>query len=489
MSALDVYPEEVSTLPTETAPIGSVAFHLATLCRQLDRQAAEALIFDGYYYGAHPLQFATSKFREAFGGLFSEFADNWCPVVVDSSSERLAIQGFRFGSEGYAGDQAAWEIWQANNLDADSGIAHTEAIKTGHAFIIVDAGDPPRITVESPCEVTIAYEPGNRRKRAAALKRWKDENTGIVHARVYLPDGTYRFKSKAPFDPFTPTQWDAEEPSRVANAFGRVVPVIPLRNNPSMLRGGKSDLEAVIDIQNAINKIVTDMLVASEYASFRQRWASGIEIPVDPETGKPNASRFMSAVSRIWVVEDPEAKFGEFQVTDLGIYVKAVETLIQHLAAQTRTPPHYLTAGLGQWPSGDSLKASEAGLVAKVNRKQLDFGEAWEEAMRLAFYVSGDTAKATAVDAEVIWKDPEYRTEGQLVDALTKMAPLGVPKEALWERWGATPQEIERWREMDAREAQISAVRNGVIPSAPTEQPEGLNDRNGTTGLIGRDAS
>jgi hypothetical protein len=488
MSALDVYAEAPQPLATETAPVGSVGYWLSVLTAQLDAQTEEALLYDAYYYGAHPLQFATSKFREAFGSLFSEFADNWCPVVVDSSSERLAVQGFRFGAEGYAGDQAAWEIWQANNLDGDSGIAHTEAIKTGHAYVIVDAGEPPRITVESPCEVTIAYMPGDRRKRAAALKRWKDRD-GFMYARVYLPDGTYRFKSRSAFDPYTPTQWLPEEVDRVANAFGGIVPVIELRNNPSMMRGGKSDLEAVIDIQNAINKIITDMLVASEYASFRQRWASGIEIPVDPETGKPNASRFMSAVSRIWVVEDPDAKFGEFQVTDLGIYVKAVETLIQHLAAQTRTPPHYLTAGLGQWPSGDSLKASEAGLVAKVMRKQLDFGEAWEEAMRLAFYVTGDTAKASAVDAEVIWKDPEYRTEGQLVDALTKMSTLGVPKEALWERWGATPQEIERWRKMDEREAKIQAVRNGVIPNAPTVQPEGLNVRNGTDGFGRRDAS
>jgi hypothetical protein len=48
---------------------------------------------------------------------------------------------------------------------------------------------------------------------------------------------------------------------------------------------------------------------------------------------------------------------------------------------------------------------------------------------------------------ECIWRNPEFRTEGELVDALVKMATLNVPEEALWERWGATPQERERWRE------------------------------------------
>jgi hypothetical protein len=454
--------------PAAEAAPDTVAYWLNRLCAALDEQAERAIFYEAYYAGDHPMQFATAKFREAFGSLFSEFADNWCPVIVDSSVERLQVQGFRFGTgEDYEGDDAAWQIWQANELDADSISAHLEAIKTGTAYVIVDAGDPPRITVEHPCEVIVAHEPGNRRLRVAALKRWVDYDR-VQHATVYLPEGTYRFVSQNTVSEHaSQVVWEPDSPERVDNPFNRIIPVLPMRNNPGMLLGGRSDLDPVVDIQNAINKLVTDMLVASEYAAFRQRWASGIEIPIDPETGRPNASRFLSAVSRMWVVEDENAKFGEFDVTDLQNYVRAVEMLIQHLAAQTRTPPHYLTAGLGQWPSGDSLKASETGLVAKVKRKQIDFSEAWEEAMRLAFYAMGDMTKAQATDAEVIWADPEFRTEGERVDALVKMATLGVPEEALWQRWGATPQEIERWRGMANDQAVRQGIANGATPTIP----------------------
>lgn len=452
--------------PLVEAPVGTVGYWLERLSAALDVQSAESKVYDGYYSGRHPLQFATSKFRETFGSLFSEFADNWTQVVVNSSAERLAVVGFRFGkgSDAYKGDKDAWDIWQANSLDSDSGLAHAEAIKTGHAYVIVDAGEPPRITVESPHEVIVAHAPGDRRKRVAALKRWLDHDR-IRHATVYLPEGTFRFRSREPFDPGQALTWEPDDPERVSNPFSSVIPVIPMRNNPSMIQGGMSDLHPVIDIQNAINKIVTDMLVDSEYAAFRQRWASGIEIPVDPDTGKPNASRFLSAVSRMWVVEDENAKFGEFQASDLKNYVAAIEMLVQHLAAQTRTPPHYLTAGLGQWPSGDSLKASEAGLVAKVKRKQVDFGETWEEAMRLAFVALGDEARSSVIDAEVIWSDPEFRSETQRVDALTKMATLGVPPQALWQRFGATPQEIERWTAWQDENAARAAIANGPPPS------------------------
>jgi hypothetical protein len=467
--------EGTQPLRLDEQPEGTVGYWLGRLSDALDAQTVGATAYLAYDEGAHPLQFATSKFRETFGSLFSEFADNWCPVVIDSSNERLQVQGFRFGSANrYEGDAAAWEIWQSNFLDADSGLAHREAIRSGTSYLIVDQGEPPRITVESPVEVIVAHAPGDRRRRVAALKRWVDYDR-VWHATVYLPEGTFRFRTRDAVEVGDDIRWEADDPERVANPFGSVIPVIPMRNNPSMILGGRSDLAVVVDIQNAINKIVTDMLVASEYAAFRQRWATGIEIPVDPDTGRPNSEPYLSSISRVWTVPNENAKFGEFNVTDLGNYVKAVETLIQHLAAQTRTPPHYLTAGLGQWPSGDSLKASETGLVSKVKRKQIDFGEAWEEALRLAFLATGDETRAGAVDAEVIWADPEFRTEGERVDALTKMATLGVPDEALWQRWGATPQEIERWRGMAEAQARRAGIANGAntnLPESPAP-PDG----------------
>src|SRR5215471_15682394 len=121
------------------APPDTVAYWLARLSKMLDKQTTVANYFTAYYDGRHPMQFATSKFRETFGTLFSEFADNWCESFLYTSLERIAVQGFRFGSDSdYEGDKDAWLIWQANNLDADSVKAHLEAIKSGEAFVIVD---------------------------------------------------------------------------------------------------------------------------------------------------------------------------------------------------------------------------------------------------------------------------------------------------------------------------------------------------------------
>ena len=74
------------------------------------------------------------------------------------------------------------------------------------------------------------------------------------------------------------------------------------------------------------------------------------------------APDYLGGANRIWGVEHGCGKYGEFCcVSDLQTYVRAIEMLIQHVAAQTRTPPHYLLGAMGSFPSGESLKATEQG--------------------------------------------------------------------------------------------------------------------------------
>jgi hypothetical protein len=157
----------------------------------LDARMPAVERFEAYYEGEQSVAFATSKWRETFGALFNELADNWCQLVIDASVERLKVEGFRFGPEGDNADNEAWQLWQANYLDADSTLAHTDACKTGLAYVLVLPNDAmpetPRITVESPAQVIVLTAPDDRRKRLAALKRWREED-GSARAVVYTPD-------------------------------------------------------------------------------------------------------------------------------------------------------------------------------------------------------------------------------------------------------------------------------------------------------------
>jgi Phage portal protein, SPP1 Gp6-like len=456
---------------------------LATERRTMPEQLRDALLealaarqsalrrFDAYYRGDHTLLFATIKFRETFGNLFRAFSDNWCDLVVDASAERLRVDGFRFGGDDAQADSDAWELWQRNGLDAESELAHTEAIKLGCAYALVgpDDGGEATIQLESPTTAIVLVDPAQGRKRVAGLRDWVDE-WGVEHCALYLPTDVVWWSRAG-----ERKAWE-EDVGSGRNPLG-VVPLVPLPNMPTLRdRQGRSDIERVIPVQDAINKLCADMIVASEFAAFPQRWVTGVDIPKypegDPNAGKPLPSftqQFLASPGTMFADEHPTAQFGNFQVSDLGIYVRAIEMLIQHVAAQTRTPPHYLLGAMGSFPSGESLKATETGLVAKVKRKQLSFGEGWEEAIRLAFAVAGDAERASSTSLETIWMNPESRSTAEVTDAAVKMASIGVPRPALWEYIGATPAQIERWEAMGAVTEGPAVTARETITPTPAE--------------------
>jgi hypothetical protein len=403
--------------------------------------------WDAYYRGEHPLLFVGAKFRDAFGAMFRPLADNWMPLVCDSPQERLHVAGFKFG-DNTAGDSDAWYIWQANNLDVEIRLGFRETFVSGVSYLLVDpfaelgAKKVPSITVEHPEQVIVATSSESRRKRVAALKRWRDDD-GRDMATVYLLDRVYKYErisgrwAPRRFEP------DLDVNASIPNPLGDI-PMIGIVNRDRVMQTeGVAEHDNVIPLQDAVNKLLCDMLVAAEFAAFRQRWATGLDIPM--EDGKP-VQPFDAAVNRIWINEKQEGKFGDFEVTPLENYVTAMGTVVQHLAAQSRTPPHYMLGQIAN-ASGDALKAAETGLVSKVYERQGTFSDPLEEAERLAFKGMSDP-RADDVTAEVVWGDPESRSESEHVDASVKKLAAGVPLQQIWLDLGYSPQKIERFREM-----------------------------------------
>lgn len=424
--------------------------------------------FTRYREGMHDLRYATAKFRQAFGGMFREFADNWCELIVEAPVERLRVQGFRMGEDVEA-DDVAWAMWQQNDMDTTSVMVHREAITTGCAYWMVEPPGPgdefARITPEHGSQCAVLTDPSNPRRRLAALKKWVDID-GYAYANLFMPDQIYRYRSTGKARGGGRTQWTNRGPVE-RNPIG-VVPIIPVLNAPDMFGGGRSDLRNAIPLQDAINKTILDMLVASEFAAYRQRVVIGVEAPTGPD-GKalPNADIAMS-MSKLLTFSSSDAKIAEFAATDLSNYTTALEPLVHHLAGQTRTPPHYL---LGQMVnvSGDALKAAESGLTARTREKHTPLGGGHETAIAVGFLASGDTERGAITRTETIWSNPEFRNFGELVDGLVKLKALNIPDEMLWEQAGYTPTEIARIKELGALDTMLTPPPALPVPVAPTD--------------------
>jgi len=465
----------------------SPSWWLKRLDKALCAKQETIRLHNGYYDGEHRLLFSTDRFRREFGTMLQRLNDNWCELVVDAVEERLNIQGFRFGKDQPANDDA-WTIWQRNNMDAQSQMAHVEALVCAETAVLAwyDPGSSfACISAERADQVIVECTPGSTQERAAGLKRWVDEGEKKVYATLYLPEALYKWEAPyrridGTYDPSRVRWVDREgEDHESPNPLG-VVPLVPLKNRPRLGRPSRSEIASVIPLQDATNTLLANMLVAGEFAAFRQRWATGLEIPEDPETNQP-IEPFKAAVDRLWVSGSKDTTFGEFEQTDLGPYVQSIEMVVQHIASQTRTPPHYFYLS-GQFPSGESIKSAETGLVAKTRRKMVFFGEAWEEVMRLALRIEGKDEAADEVASEVIWADPESRSESEHIDALVKQTTIGVPNEALWRRAGYTPTEIEEFKAMREREPEVPVLVLQPTARGLAGQGNGANPSNGAQG-------
>ena len=436
---------------------------------KLDEQATRSVFFQAYYDNeAGIIALLDTEERETFRTFLAESNANWCEVIANAVAERLTVTGFRFGST--ADTAAAWTIWQASSMDADAELVQTDALITGQSLVLVQADEdnPTGVTIstESPVQACVVYEPGNRRKRLAGYKRFREPGENDPTEWLITADEVAIWPPRA----------DRRRPIIEPNPSG-VVGMIEIVPQPRTLGPGRSELVSAVSFQDRINTTIFNRMVSGDYGAFRQVWATGIrlarEVIKTSEGGEVTKVQapFQMGVNRLLTNESPEGRFGSLPETSLTGYLASVEQDVTMLAAATQTPMHYLTGQLVNL-SADAIRAAEAGLVSKVRRRSLHIGEAWEEAIRTAFTLTG-RAGAADVEAETLWADFETRSIGQLVDSLVKMRTLGVPVEALWERYGATQQEIDRWRglaeadlERKIRElaAAQAAPRAGTVP-------------------------
>lgn len=446
------------------------------LTDKLVRQRRLVETMEAWYNGEHPVPAASATNSDLFRRFQKMAQSNYVGQVVNAVSARMAVEGIRMTNDPEA-DQDAWDIWQYSQMDSYQNMLLTTALATGLAYVSVwpDEDDPGQIIMapEHPAEVTHELAPGTLRKMAAALKIYPDEIAGDWVTTLWLPDGIYEWRSGGDWDGWslwTPTQ-------TYDNPYGDI-PVRPLLNKPTLRGGWSSEMSDGIPIQQRINQTLLNMMVAEEAVAFPQRWATGLELEKDADGAAKRP--FRSGADSLWVSEDENVKFGQFPESKFDGYLAIISSDVETLAAVTATPMFAMSAKLSVPPSAEALTAMESSLVKKVEARQRVFGEALEDAFRLAFRMKGDP-RADETGAEVIWKDPSIKSDAAVADWVTKAASVGVPQEVLWEKLGASPQEIQRWSTMAMSEAfrnlvmQVGAA--GQEPGQPGQQMPMQNEQ------------
>jgi hypothetical protein len=455
--------------------------HTERLYRILDSRRSEIDELEKYAEGEQPLVFASPKWAEFHKGRYAGFSDNWCGVVANAPAERLRLLDFTVPDDSAAA-KSLMEVWKRNDGELQSAQGFHTAIVARRSFVRVwgdPATDEATMDFLHPSQALVEFDQSRRRRRFG-IEAWVDGE--LEYAHLYDNEALYKFQrpqghrvteQRTPAGVIVvesairhagddggwlPYQDDADDTWPIPNPM-RKVPLVELANRPRLGRSPVSDIAGTKAMQDAINLLWAYLFGAADHASLPARVVTGQDAPKVPildENGQKVGEREVSIKElekgRLLWLTGKDAKISQWDAARLDVFTDVIKVAVGHIAAQTRTPAHYLVSTSDNVPS-TGYELAESGLVSKVEQEQLFFGSDLREVFELLALAGDDTALAAAARAgHVDWHDATIRNEAQRADALQKKRTMGYPLRYLLELEGLPKTEIDRVMEMVQQE-------------------------------------
>ena len=440
--------------------------HHASELTRLDR-------IDAYLRGVQEQPYKPKTPNDEYRKLAARATTNYLPLIVSTQQQQLQVEGYRSADDGTS--LAAWGCWQANGFDRRQGPVIRAALEHGLSYVVVLPGTPRAVmrgvsarrmiaVYDDPVAddwPVMALEVGRTMPNGEQTLRLYDEVQvhTVVH-RTRHDDGAQRF-----------------EHQRVGQHALGVCPVVRFASGIDLEGRSIGEVEPLIPQQDRINQTTFDLLMAQTFGAFNVRAFAGTSSD-DDELGEDataedraaaeqarRARQFELSVDRFLELPDG-ATLQQLSGTPLDPFINAFDSAVRSLIAVSQTAPHHL---LGQQVnlSAEALAAAEAGSMRKGDAHQHEFGEAWEQVLRLS--ARAENSEDPGDSGQVVWRDLGSRSLAQTADALTKLASpqgLAMPREFLWSKVpGVTQTDVVELKRL-AREADSTAALAMVIGSA-----------------------
>lgn len=453
------------------ADAGTPDWWLERLYTRLRKRQSDLVTWDDWYSGDHPAPAGHEKAGPLLQRLLETTGLNILPRLADAATERMRVEGFKVNGKH---NDDIWAIWQGNNFDAGSRMLLQEEKALSESYVLIDpnlnAAGVPTMTAEHPTQAITEHVPGiGEPPYRMGLKVMVDDtaDTPLRYGFLHGPDrvDVYAAPTRVGSGWTLRPSWEYQPSLSGSNPLGECA-LVPFTNRPRMLRDPRPEWWPALSIQKRINKTLLDRMAMQDEGAFKAMWATGIQIPVDPATGQP-VEPFKRAVDRMFINENPQGSFGQFEAEDIRQMLLAVKDDVMAGAIVVPTPPDQFLGEIVNVSEG-GLEAARDSLTRRVNLHKDFDGESFEIVARLLLKAAGkDVPNVQAMETN--WADVENVTVAAQADAAVKWRSVNVPDEALWERFlGASPDEIQAWTELNdeqaTREAGISvkAVRDAA---------------------------
>jgi hypothetical protein len=481
---------------------------------ELDQETDEMTEYRDYFNGDQELKFATEEFERAFGAKFKDLKLNWCETAITAIEERLELDRIvlRDGEDGEVDDDLTArlrDIFRDNDLEALENELYSSAMIEKRAALVVwptgDDEDPFRFHVMRGRTFKIVYDDDDPTRIRWAVRRYRTQ-LGTTHVTLYTPEYVYKYKvndqfvdlledlsddasfEDGRFEPRPTSEtgdpsWPLENPWAESNR----VPIVEFR-----ARKNRSELMNLLAVQDSINKVAVNLMVASDFASHQQSFI--VTSNNEPDGG------WKRRPGEVWQIQpeiDLDGKalpttVGTLPAIDPSVYVSVIEHFLSEFSSLASVPSYYLfssnsQSGRGDAPSGDSLRVTETKMMKKLEKYQERFEPQWRNVATLIMEFLGEDADYT----EVVWVNAQKHFMGMLLEEANKMTnELGLPPWVGWAHIGmneAAIAEAREWmeeqeqREQDRVMEQVSARSNAQAPGNGIPQNESNQMDNGGT--------
>lgn len=391
-------------------------------------------------------------------GIAARSQTNFLPLVLKVFSNSLKVDDYL--SSKTKSTAEPWKWWQRNRLGAVQTGVHRSALHYGTSYVTVLPSMSPGDSTEgafirgvSPRQMTAMYgEPMEWAPNAGGPvdDDWPTMALEVHGSMIRLYDeesvhfiGIQNFPRSAMgwADPVYLKSDNFEYIEPRAHGVG-VCPIVRFRDR--ILLDGEEQfgiIEPLLTIQSRIDETTFEMLTTQYWAAFKQRYVMGWL----PEN---EAQAFKQSAADTMFFKEKDVNVGQFEASPLDPYIASKSSALRDLSAIAQLPPQNLGIDGISNISEATLAGLEAGKDRESDEIATSLGESWEQTLRTAAHITGDSEAASDFGAEVRWKDQGARMFAQIVDGLGKLATmLDIPPEALWEdvpTW--TKEKIDRIR-------------------------------------------
>lgn len=377
-----------------------------------------------YYDGMQALQNLGISIPPQLAGVRTVV--DWPRICCDPLMQRAQLSGFRLPDATEVDDELAAHL-EANDMAGELPLAVLDSLVAGCGYIIVGSadqpGDSPLVTVESPKNLAMQWDPRTR-TAMAAFQSYQVE--GIFRAVLYLPDQTISMSR----DVSSP--WTVD--NRDAHGFAEV-PVVRLPNRSrSSDREGRSQITSpIMNTTDSVCRTLLGMEIGREFYSIPHKYGLGLsESDFTDAQGNPKSSMDMATNRFLAFERDEEGQLptlGQFQAMDPSVFTKIIDKHGQLMSSYTGLPAsHFGVTTTVNPSSADAIRVAENPLDRAGVQVQRQATPGMRNLAQLIwrFAHNGDPLPVELRRIQVDWIDARTPTPAATTDAVTKQVSAGI---------------------------------------------------------------